>query len=316
MQMTRRTAARLVVLALAALPLTGCSYNTFVSQEEAIKAQWAQVQNQLQRRNDLIPESRRDGQGLRRARRGRLQGDRRRAIAAARGASRRRKRFRPRTSRRRALGRLLAIVENYPQLQGQRAVQPADGRARPAPRTASRSSACATTSGFRSTTPPPAVPGERDGEDVRLQGISVLRGAAGSQAGAEGGFQPALVGPAKAGPHRSTTINAEHAEIASHCGRGVRLLGGPSCYGTPRFLRSSLSRHEAERRLCVGAHGGLGECQRKILPRRPEPGQIREVRAVGRFRLSRGIRRNRPIPVGHIEDRAERRSDTRVRRSA
>src|SRR6202171_246647 len=55
MQMTRRTAARLVVLALAALPLSGCSYNRFVGQEEAIKAQWAQVQNQLQRRNDLIP---------------------------------------------------------------------------------------------------------------------------------------------------------------------------------------------------------------------------------------------------------------------
>src|ERR1700687_6211044 len=55
MQMTRRRARRLVILALAALPLTGCSYNTFVGQEEAIKAQWAQVQNQLQRRNDLIP---------------------------------------------------------------------------------------------------------------------------------------------------------------------------------------------------------------------------------------------------------------------
>src|ERR1700726_2164054 len=53
--MTRRTSIRLVVLALAALPLAGCSYNTFVSQEEAIKAQWAQVENQLQRRNDLIP---------------------------------------------------------------------------------------------------------------------------------------------------------------------------------------------------------------------------------------------------------------------
>jgi LemA protein len=37
------------------LPLTGCSYNKFVGQEEAIKAQWAQVENQLQRRNDLIP---------------------------------------------------------------------------------------------------------------------------------------------------------------------------------------------------------------------------------------------------------------------
>ena len=40
---------------LAATLLSGCSYNRFVSQEEAVKAQWAQVQNQLQRRNDLIP---------------------------------------------------------------------------------------------------------------------------------------------------------------------------------------------------------------------------------------------------------------------
>ena len=40
---------------MAVLTVSGCSYNTFVSQEEAIKAQWAQVENQLQRRNDLIP---------------------------------------------------------------------------------------------------------------------------------------------------------------------------------------------------------------------------------------------------------------------
>src|SRR6266705_6891957 len=55
MKITRRTAVQLVALALAALPLAGCSYNRFVGQEEAIKAQWAQVENQLQRRNDLIP---------------------------------------------------------------------------------------------------------------------------------------------------------------------------------------------------------------------------------------------------------------------
>src|SRR3954466_4165835 len=42
-------------IVLAASLLSGCSYNRFVSQEEAVKAQWAQVQNQLQRRNDLIP---------------------------------------------------------------------------------------------------------------------------------------------------------------------------------------------------------------------------------------------------------------------
>jgi LemA protein len=44
-----------VVLIVAASVSSGCSYNTFVSKEEGVKAQWAQVENQLQRRNDLIP---------------------------------------------------------------------------------------------------------------------------------------------------------------------------------------------------------------------------------------------------------------------
>jgi LemA protein len=44
-----------VLFVAASLSLSGCSYNRFVSQEEAVRAQWAQVQNQLQRRNDLIP---------------------------------------------------------------------------------------------------------------------------------------------------------------------------------------------------------------------------------------------------------------------
>src|SRR5499426_4436682 len=55
MKMMRRTALQLIGLAIVAMPLTGCSYNKFVGQEEAIKSQWAQVENQLQRRNDLIP---------------------------------------------------------------------------------------------------------------------------------------------------------------------------------------------------------------------------------------------------------------------
>jgi len=44
-----------LVVVLGFSGLTGCSYNKFTTQEEAIKAQWGQVQNQLQRRNDLIP---------------------------------------------------------------------------------------------------------------------------------------------------------------------------------------------------------------------------------------------------------------------
>jgi LemA protein len=51
------SARRLAILGVlfATSVLSGCSYNRFVSQEEAVKAQWAQVQNQLQRRSDLIP---------------------------------------------------------------------------------------------------------------------------------------------------------------------------------------------------------------------------------------------------------------------
>ena len=44
-----------VVVTGVAIASSGCSYNRFVSQEEAIKTQWSQVENQLQRRNDLIP---------------------------------------------------------------------------------------------------------------------------------------------------------------------------------------------------------------------------------------------------------------------
>ena len=46
----RRWTALLVILALS-----GCGYNTLVSQGEACDAAWSEVDNQLQRRNDLVP---------------------------------------------------------------------------------------------------------------------------------------------------------------------------------------------------------------------------------------------------------------------
>jgi LemA protein len=49
------TALRGFGLVLAAAVVSGCGYNTMVAQKEAIGAQWAQVETQLQRRNDLIP---------------------------------------------------------------------------------------------------------------------------------------------------------------------------------------------------------------------------------------------------------------------
>ena len=64
-----------------AVPTTASS-----SQEEAIKAQWAQVENQLQRRNDLIPNLVETHQGVRAAGTRRVPGHRRLARQAGRRA--------------------------------------------------------------------------------------------------------------------------------------------------------------------------------------------------------------------------------------
>ncbi|HEY8508306.1 MAG TPA: LemA family protein [Steroidobacteraceae bacterium] len=42
-------------LALLALPLCGCGYNTLQQQDEQVKAAWAEVVSQYQRRADLVP---------------------------------------------------------------------------------------------------------------------------------------------------------------------------------------------------------------------------------------------------------------------
>src|SRR6202790_3678487 len=114
--MTGRTSIRLVALALAALPLAGCSYNTFVSQEEAIKAQWAQVQNQLQRRNDLIPNLVETVKGYAQHEEGVFKeiADARSRLLAAKSPEETIQAANQQTA---ALGRLLAVVENYPRLK-------------------------------------------------------------------------------------------------------------------------------------------------------------------------------------------------------
>jgi LemA protein len=45
----------LAVLAVVAFSLSGCGYNVIPTQQEAAKAAWAEVQNQYQRRADLVP---------------------------------------------------------------------------------------------------------------------------------------------------------------------------------------------------------------------------------------------------------------------
>ena len=43
------------LLALIAVSLSGCGYNTFQTTDEQIKASWSEVLNQYQRRADLVP---------------------------------------------------------------------------------------------------------------------------------------------------------------------------------------------------------------------------------------------------------------------
>jgi LemA protein len=116
MTTTRRRAAQLVLLGLIALPLSGCSYNKFVGQEEAVKAQWAQVQNQLQRRNDLIPNLVETVKGYASHEEGVFKdiADSRSRLLNAKTPDETIAAANAQTG---ALGRLLAVVENYPNLK-------------------------------------------------------------------------------------------------------------------------------------------------------------------------------------------------------
>jgi LemA protein len=103
-----------IVVAMAAA--SGCSYNRFTGSEEAIKAQWGQVQNQLQRRNDLIPNLVETVKGFAAQEKEILT-----AIAASRerlaGARTPEETIKAANEQSAALARLLVIVENYPNLK-------------------------------------------------------------------------------------------------------------------------------------------------------------------------------------------------------
>ena len=105
-----------VLIAGTAVASSGCSYNRFVSQEEAIKTQWAQVENQLQRRNDLIPNLVQTVKGYAAHEQAVFQAvaDSRARLAGARTPDETIEAANAQSS---ALARLLAVVENYPQLK-------------------------------------------------------------------------------------------------------------------------------------------------------------------------------------------------------
>jgi LemA protein len=108
--------ARLAVLVFVATSLSGCSYNKFTTQEEAIKGSWGEVQNQIQRRSDLIPNLVETAKGFAAHEEGIYT-----ALADARaklaGAKTPAETIAAANEQSTALARLLVVVENYPNLK-------------------------------------------------------------------------------------------------------------------------------------------------------------------------------------------------------
>jgi len=111
----------IVLVVVLILVFWGVSkYNGFVTQGEQITAQWAQVENQYQRRFDLIPNIVNTVKGV-----AKQEQDVFGAIADARtkysGAVTSDQKAQAATQVESALGRLLVIAENYPVLQSSQA---------------------------------------------------------------------------------------------------------------------------------------------------------------------------------------------------
>jgi LemA protein len=114
--MLKRLLLNVLVVLAVVTTLPGCSYNRFTSSEEAIKAAWSEVQNQLQRRNDLIGNLVETVKGYATQER-----DIYTQIAESRaklsGATTPEQQIEAANQQSAALARLLVVVENYPQLK-------------------------------------------------------------------------------------------------------------------------------------------------------------------------------------------------------
>lgn len=111
----RRLIVNLAAIALL-LSVSGCGYNTMVTMKEAVDSAWAQVMNQLQRRNDLIPNLVEVTKGYAAHEKEVFT-----AVADARArllaAGTREGQIDAANEMTGALGRLLAIAERYPELK-------------------------------------------------------------------------------------------------------------------------------------------------------------------------------------------------------
>ena len=129
-----------IVVVIGAVGIS--AYNGIVARHETITAKWAQVENQLQRRNDLIPNLVNTVKRLRRPRKDGFGRRDQRAFAMGQGRVFGRQ-GQGAGAMDSAISRLLLVVENYPNLKGTR--RSCSFRMNwPERRTALRSKGCAT----------------------------------------------------------------------------------------------------------------------------------------------------------------------------
>ncbi len=111
-----RALLRVGALCVLALLVQGCGYNTLVSEKETVDASWSEVENQLQRRNDLIPNLVNTVKGFAAQEKEVLT-----RVTEARsrvaGAGSRPEQIEASNQLSSALSRLLVVVERYPNLK-------------------------------------------------------------------------------------------------------------------------------------------------------------------------------------------------------
>jgi LemA protein len=113
--MRMRKYAPFLVLALAA-GCGPCGYNRIVSEEQQVEAAWSQVENQLQRRADLVPNLVETVKGYASHEKGIFE-QIANARAAMLGASTRAEKIQTANQFEGAISKLLSITEAYPQLK-------------------------------------------------------------------------------------------------------------------------------------------------------------------------------------------------------
>ncbi len=216
MTIGQRRAMRAAALLLVVFVASGCSYNRFTTQEEAIKAQWAQVENQLQRRSDLIPNLVESVKGFAQQERDVFQ-----AVADARakmaGATTPAQRIEAANAESSALARLLVVVENYPQLKSNETfARLMDELAGTENRLCDGAHAVQRAHSGIQHAPPP-FPVERHGHAVRLPGVPVLQRADDRRGRAESGLRPLTREGARGVHRRVRSRNGRDAACARTC---------------------------------------------------------------------------------------------------